>query len=538
MRPTRWDISNVLGYNYNYDYFNEHTGRVTYAQNIQDGTLDRSYEYDQAGRLVISHSGAEARAHAYSGQWGTMDGPYSQGYDYDVWGNVTHKYGWGGEVQGGGAGQSSDIYYSYTNNRRNGFSYDSAVNLTNDIGQTFTYDATGQQATASYGGYSLTQNYDGDGLRVKKSDNGTVTYYLRSSVLGGQVVAEMNIAGGWTRGYVYLGSQLLAVQQAGVFWMHEDPVTKSKRVTNSAGTVVSTIETDPWGADTNRSSNAAFQPKKFTSYERDGNGTDEAMFRRYNRWQSRFDQPDPYDGSYDATDPQSFNRYAYTQNDPVNFTDPTGLEMALTCMVDGMVVNCSTAFGLVNSGAGTVGSGPGFYGDVLVVNHEPTFDGGRLYQSLYFFFEPFAPQDPVPQPHPSPTPAPIRPTKPPCNHVGSGQGDINFGKSRAGVGPTVGAQITANKLHLYGGMQVGLGVPPQGSASLMVRNGTDISPGLNYSFGAGSVVGFSYSGKLNLGSLRAVGSSLRNGSFSFGGTTPGVGASVVWVTKGWQIPCL
>ena len=81
-----------------------------------------------------------------------MDGPFSLGYEYDVWGNMTHQYGWGGEVQGGGAGQTSDIYYSYTNNRRNGFSYDAAGNLTNDLGQTFTYDATGQQATATYGG--------------------------------------------------------------------------------------------------------------------------------------------------------------------------------------------------------------------------------------------------------------------------------------------------------------------------------------------------------------------------------------------------
>jgi hypothetical protein len=108
----------------------------------------------------------------------------------------------------------------------------------------------------------LQQSYDGDGLRVKKSDNGAQTYYLRSSVLGGQVVAEIiwaSVSWQWNRGYVYLGSQQLAVQQGGVNWVHEDPVTKSKRVTNSAGAIVSTIELDPWGADTNRSLNTAVQ---------------------------------------------------------------------------------------------------------------------------------------------------------------------------------------------------------------------------------------------------------------------------------------
>ena len=59
----------------------------------------------------------------------------------------------------------------------------------------------------------------------------------------------------------YLRSSVLAVQKDGVSFVHEDPVTKSKRVTDISGAVVSAIETDPFGADTNRSSNAAFQPR-------------------------------------------------------------------------------------------------------------------------------------------------------------------------------------------------------------------------------------------------------------------------------------
>jgi RHS repeat-associated protein len=122
---------------------------------------------------------------------------------------------------------------------------------------------------------------------------------------------------------------MLAIQQSNqVSWVHQDPVTKSQRITNSSGVVTSTIDLDPWGGETSRSSNQAFQPHRYTSYERDGNGGDEAMMRRYTGKWHRFVQPDPYDGSYDLTNPQSFNRYAYVQNDPVNFVDPLGLDPA------------------------------------------------------------------------------------------------------------------------------------------------------------------------------------------------------------------
>ena len=244
------------------------------------------------------------------------NGPYSHGYHYDQWGNITSREGWGGT--------NPQYSATYTNNKIDGKGYDQAGNLIDaGGGWTFTYDATGQQATSAIG--NVVNVYDGDRLRGKKTEYGVTTYYLRSSVLGGQVVAELNHSGSWMRGYVYLGGELLAVQQGGVNWVHQDPLVKSKRITNVSGNVVSTVELDPWGGETSSSNTDAFQPKKFTSYIRDAIGSDDAMHRRYNRWSTRFQQPDPYNGSYDLTNPQSFNRYSYVLNDPVNLMDPTGL---------------------------------------------------------------------------------------------------------------------------------------------------------------------------------------------------------------------
>jgi RHS repeat-associated protein len=264
----------------------------------------------------------------------TNYGPYSQSYGYDQWGNMTTRVGWGGS-DGGYVNWTP----SYTNNRLNtnpaagaAMQYDLSGSLTNDSYQVFSYDATGQQAYAS--GSPVSQSYDGGGLRVKKLDAGITTWYLRSSVLSGQVICELNVSGSWARGYVYLGGQMVAIQSSGVNWVHQDPVTKSQRVTNSSGTVTSTVDLDPWGGETSTSSNQAFQPHRYTTYERDANGSDDAKMRRYHGYWNHFDQPDPYDGSFNFTDPQSFNRYPYTQNDPVNFTDPTGLFLCLVCPPD------------------------------------------------------------------------------------------------------------------------------------------------------------------------------------------------------------
>jgi RHS repeat-associated protein len=52
---------------------------------------------------------------------------------------------------------------------------------------------------------------------------------------------------------------------------------------------------------------------------------DHTLFRKYEGFSGRWTSPDPYRGSMTIANPQSFNRYSYTQNDPVNFVDPTGL---------------------------------------------------------------------------------------------------------------------------------------------------------------------------------------------------------------------
>jgi len=60
----------------------------------------------------------------------------------------------------------------------------------------------------------------------------------------------------------------------------------------------------------------------------DSSGLDHTSWRKYENTAGRWTSPDPYGGSMTIANPQSFNRYAYTQNDPVNFVDPSGLNLA------------------------------------------------------------------------------------------------------------------------------------------------------------------------------------------------------------------
>jgi hypothetical protein len=77
-------------------------------------------------------------------------------------------------------------------------------------------------------------------------------YYLRSSAMGGAIVAEIGATGQRLRAYAYLGGEVLTKYESGeVRWRHTDPVTGSERwaTVSGAATGTTATELDPLGVD-------------------------------------------------------------------------------------------------------------------------------------------------------------------------------------------------------------------------------------------------------------------------------------------------
>jgi RHS repeat-associated protein len=71
---------------------------------------------------------------------------------------------------------------------------------------------------------------------------------------------------------------------------------------------------------------------RYTGKERDSeSGNDYFGARYYASSMGRFLSPDPILSSGHDDDPQTWNKYAYGRNNPLRYTDPTGLDFSLGC---------------------------------------------------------------------------------------------------------------------------------------------------------------------------------------------------------------
>ncbi len=106
--------------------------------------------------------------------------------------------------------------------------------------------------------------------------------------------------------------------------------------------------------------------QKYGLTERDdATGLDHTWWRKLESFAGRWTSPDPYNGSMTNSDPQSCNRYAHVQNDPVNFVDPSGLDGKPGDLCPGGVIGNDGKCHAGPSAVVTVGIPPSLFGDYL-----------------------------------------------------------------------------------------------------------------------------------------------------------------------------
>jgi RHS repeat-associated protein len=124
---------------------------------------------------------------------------------------------------------------------------------------------------------------------------------------------------------------------AGLVYVLSDVQGSTRAVMNNAGSssaVVARHDYLPFGEEIgsgigSRSSGQGYSATdqnrwKYAMTERDAtSGLDHTWFRKYESLSGRWTSPDPLSGA--IADPQSFNHYSYSANDPVNRVDSSGL---------------------------------------------------------------------------------------------------------------------------------------------------------------------------------------------------------------------
>lgn len=166
--------------------------------------------------------------------------------------------------------------------------------------------------------------YDQNNRRVKKTIGSSVTHCVWE---GSKVIAEYNGSTGTVIAEsVYLGSRMIAQFTSGSTRYYLNDRISERLVLDANGNVIGRQSHLPFGEELNTTGTT--DKHRFTSYERDTeNGTDYAVNRQYNHGIGRFNRVDPDSGSYKTNAPQTLNRYSYTMNNPVNFTDRLGLNV-------------------------------------------------------------------------------------------------------------------------------------------------------------------------------------------------------------------
>jgi RHS repeat-associated protein len=156
--------------------------------------------------------------------------------------------------------------------------------------------------------------YDGDGNRIQRTRAGAATFFAHG-------VWEQDTS--TTRTSYGFGGQTIAMREgtSTVSYLHSDHLGSASAATNSSGVLTSWQRFDPWGK-VRASANTMPTKQNFTGQYLDDTGLLYYNARYYDPTTARFISADTI--APGKENPQNRNRYAYTLNNPLKYTDPTG----------------------------------------------------------------------------------------------------------------------------------------------------------------------------------------------------------------------
>ena len=273
--------------------------------------LTQTYTYDSLNRLK---SAVETQNSSQT---------FKQTFTYDRYGNRQFDAANTTTLGSCPANECNPAFDANTNRITSaGYTYDLAGNIITDAqGRQFTFNGDNKQTQVKDASNNVIGQYfyDGDGKRIKKITNSENTTFVYS---GGKLVAEYQLT---------TATPSAPTTQ----YITTDMLGSPRVISDGSGNIVSRRDFMPFGEELNglgnRSASVGYNAdsirQKFTGYQRDAEtNLDFAEARYYNSSNGRFTAVDPLLASGKSANPQSFNRYAYTLNNPLRLIDKSGLQ--------------------------------------------------------------------------------------------------------------------------------------------------------------------------------------------------------------------
>jgi RHS repeat-associated protein len=234
-------------------------------------------------------------------------------YTYDAVGNRLTQ-----ETEAGTSAYTYDIANRLTSVDGVTYTWDDNGSLLSDGASTYTYDHANRLREVQQGDANYTFFYDGLGNRVQQiAPDGTPYDYTLDLAAGLTQVLDDTVST-----YLYGRARIGEEQPDGWQYHLGDALGSVRELAASTGTVGLAQSFEPFGRVMAQFGSAS-TGFGFTGEQLDGTGLVYLRARYYASYLNQWIQPDQI--VPDPYIPGDWNRYAYVRNNPVTWTDPSGL---------------------------------------------------------------------------------------------------------------------------------------------------------------------------------------------------------------------